>query len=128
MTRGMTRRALKTKERLKMNIFNWLTGHFSNHGKTLWLYKRGMARAKKHDHQGAIDDYTAAIGMPDTPADLKAMVLYNCALAHVATGDDRNGVDALEAVLAMDEALVNVKTMARQKLVRMESRSGKSKQ
>ena len=59
-----------------MIALNWLTGRFSNRGKALSLYKRGMARAKKHDHQGAIDDCTTTIGMPDTPADLKAMVLY----------------------------------------------------
>ena len=53
-----------------MNVFNWLTGHFSNRGKALSLYKRGMAKAKKHDHQGAIDDYTATIGMPHAPASM----------------------------------------------------------
>jgi hypothetical protein len=54
------------------------------------------------------------------------MALYNRALAYVAAGDDHNGVDDLNAVLAMDAVLVNVKTMARQKLARMESRSAKS--
>ncbi len=61
--------------------------------------------------------------MPGTPADLIAMVLYNRALVYVASGDDRKGADDLDAVLAMNEALVNVKTMARQKLARMKSRS-----
>jgi hypothetical protein len=105
-----------------MNVLNWLTGHFSNRGKALSLYRRGMARAKKRDHQGAIADYTTTIGMTDTPADVKAMVLYNRALVHVATGDNRKGVDDLGAVVAMDEAPVNVKTMARQKLAKLESR------
>jgi hypothetical protein len=81
-----------------------------------------MAKAKKRDRQGAIDDYTAAIGMPDVPVDLKAMALYNRALAHVAAGDDPKGIEDLDAVLAIDETLVNVKTMARQKLARVESR------
>jgi hypothetical protein len=85
-----------------------------------------MARARKHDHPRAIDDYTATIAMPDVPSDVKAMVLYNRALVHVAAGDDGRGIDDLDAVLAMDEALVNVKTMARQKLARMESRAHKS--
>ena len=110
-----------------MNIFDWLTGGFSNHGKALSLYKRGMAKAKKHNHQGALEDYTTTIGMPGTPADLLAMVLYNRALVYVAAGDDRKGAADLDAVLAMNEALVNVKTMARQKLARMESRLSKSK-
>jgi len=109
-----------------MNVFAWLTSCFSNRGNPMSLYKRGMARAKKRNHQGAIDDFTTTIVMPDTPADVLAMVLYNRSLAYVATGEDRKGADDLEAVLAMDEALVNVKTMARHKLVRMESRSSKS--
>ena len=84
-----------------------------------------MAKAKKHNHQGAIDDYTISIGMPETPVDVKAMALFNRALVHVAAGDDRKGVDDLDAVLAMEEALVNVKTMARHKLAKMESRTRK---
>ena len=108
-----------------MDILRWLTGHFSHRGKALSLYRRGMVRAKKHDHQGAIDDYTTTIGMPNVPTDVRAMALYNRALVHVAMGDERKGIKDLEAVLAMDESLVNVKTMARQKLARMETRSHK---
>jgi hypothetical protein len=66
------------------------------------------------------------IGIPGTPADLTAMVLYNRALVFVAAGDDRKATDDLNAVLAMKEASVNVKTMARQKLSRMEARSSRS--
>jgi hypothetical protein len=106
-----------------MNVLNWLANCFSNCRKPMALYKRGMGKAERHDHQGAIEDYTATIRMPGTPADLIAMVLYNRALVYVASGDDRKGADDLDAVLAMNEALVNVKTMARQKLARMKSRS-----
>ncbi len=106
-----------------MNVLNWLASCFSNRGNPMALYKRGMGKAKRHDHQGAIEDYTATIQMPGTPADLVAMVLYNRALVYVASGDDRKGADDLDAVLAMNEALVKVKTMARQKLARMKSRS-----
>ena len=109
-----------------MGILNWLNSRFSSRGKALWLYRRGMARAKLHDQQGAIDDYSATIDMPDAPFDVKAMALYNRALVHVAAGNDRNGVDDLDAVLALDEAPVNVKTRARQKLTKMDSRSRKS--
>ena len=109
-----------------MNIFHWLTSCFSGRGKAVSLYKRGMAKAKKHDHQGALEDYTTTIGMPGLPADLLAMVRYNRALVYVAAGDEPKGAADLDAVLAMNEALVNVKTMARQKLARMESRASKS--
>ena len=110
-----------------MNVFGWLTGHFSNRGKALSLYKRGMAKAKKQDHQGAIDDYSATLDGEDTPADVKAMVLYNRALVLAAAGRYRQGADDLDAVLAMDDAPANVKTMARQKIAKRESQSRKSK-
>ena len=56
------------------------------------------------------------------------MALYNRALVYVAAGDDSKGVDDLDAVLAMDGEMmiVKVKTMARQKLDKMKSRSSKS--
>ena len=104
-----------------MNVVDWLADRFSNRGKALSLYRRGMAKAKKRDHRGAIEDYSKTLGMPDTPNDVKAMVLYNRALAYVATGDSPKGVDDLQAVLAMEEASVNVRTMTKQKLKRMES-------
>ena len=109
-----------------MNIFHWFTRYFSSHGKAMSHYKRGMAKAKRNDHQGALEHYTTAIGMPGTPADLLAMVLYNRALTYVAAGDERKGAADFDAVLAMNESLVNVKTMARQKLARMESRASKN--
>ena len=106
-----------------MNVYHWFTERFSNHGKALTLYKRGMARAKKHDCQGAIEDYTATIGMPDTPTKVRAMALYNRALVLVASGDHQRGIDDLQAVLGMDESPVTVKTRARQKLAKMDARS-----
>lgn len=89
----------------------------------MFLYKRGMEKAKKHDHQGAIRDYSKVIDIPGIAADLIAMVLYNRALAHVASGDNRKGTADLDSVLSMKEKLVNVKSMARQKLARMKSRT-----
>jgi len=108
-----------------MNVILWLFGRFSNRGKALSSYRQGLAKARNRDHQGAIDSYTTTIGMVGTPADVKAMALYNRALVYVAAGDDGKGADDLDAVLAMGAALVNVniKTMARQKLARMETRS-----
>lgn len=108
-----------------MNVFQRLSNYFSGRGKAMSLYKQGMAKAKKHDHQGAIDDYTTMIAMPGTPPELIAMVLYNRALVYVAEGDAQKGADDLDAVLAMKKAKADVKTMARQKLAKMESRSKK---
>ena len=109
-----------------MKIFKRLGWQRSVRRMALSLYKRGMARAKKHDHPGAIDAYSKAIDMPDTPAEVKAMVLYNRALALAATGDVRRAVGDLDAVLVIDEVPVNVRTMARHKLAKIDARSRKS--
>lgn len=111
-----------------MNVVGWLKNTFSARRKALWNYRRGMARANSRDNKGAIVNYTAAIELAGVPADVKAMALYNRALVYVAAGDDSKGVDDLDAVLAMDGEMmiVNVKTMAQQKLDKMKSRSSKS--
>ena len=109
-----------------MNVIGWLTNCFSHRSKALSLYKRGMAKAKEHDHEGAIDDYTAAIDMHGIPSDVKAMALYNRGVVHAATGNNPKAIDDLNAVLAMAEPLENVKTAAKQKLVRMERRNCKA--
>ena len=111
-----------------MNIFTWLFGRFSHRGRALSFYNSGLAKAKRHDHQGAIAAYTEAIGMRDVAPEVQAMALFNRALVYVAAGDEEKGVVDLDAVIAMNAALVNinVKTMARQKLARMESRVAKS--
>ena len=106
-----------------MNVYHWFTERFASHDKGLTLYKRGMAKAKSHDREGAIEDYTSTIGMPDTPANIRAMALYNRALVLVASGDNQKGMDDLHTVLRMDESPANVKTRARQKLAKMEARS-----
>ena len=54
------------------------------------------------------------------------MLLYNRALVYVANGDEEKAAHDLDAVLAMTAAPQNVKSMAKQKLARMESRSHKS--
>ena len=40
-----------------MNVFRWLTDRYSSRGKALSIYRRGMAKAKQQDHQGAIEDF-----------------------------------------------------------------------
>jgi len=112
-----------------MSLLKWLKSLFTGRGKALLLYRRGMARAKKHDHQGAIDDYTALIDMPNTPPDVKAMALYNRALVYSADAADENNSKAikdLNMVLATAKAPTDVKTEARRKLERMKRQSSKT--
>ena len=106
-----------------MNFYSWLANRFSNRGKALSHYKRGMVRARKHDRRGAIDDYSVAIGMPEAPANVRAMALYNRALVLVAMGDEQQGLADLNAVLEMHESPENVRSSARQKLAKLAARS-----
>ena len=111
-----------------MNLLNWLQSTFSARHKALWNYKRGITLAKKRNHEGALVAYTAAIDSNDVADDVQAMALYNRALVYVASGDDSKGVADLGTVLEMDGAMsiLNVQTMARQKLARIESRLTKN--
>jgi hypothetical protein len=111
-----------------MNPLSWLQSSFSVRHNALWNYKRGMARAKRRDHEGALANYTAAIDSTDVTDGVKAMALYNRALVYVAAGDVSKGVDDLDSVLEMEGemAIANVKTMALQKLDKMKSRNSKS--
>ena len=86
-----------------MNILEWLTGRLSSRGKALSLYRRGMKRAKRQDHAGAFDDYTATVGMTGVPPDVKAMALFNRALVLAADGDNLLAIDDLNVVLALAE-------------------------
>ncbi len=106
-----------------MNIYHWIVGRFSMRRRSLAIYKRGMARAKKHDHQAAIDDYTMAIGMPQVPADVKAMALFNRAIVYAAADNVSKAAEDLQEVLGMPEAPTHVKTEATRKLARMQQRS-----
>jgi len=115
------------RERMaNMRFFAWLKSRSSERDRGLWLYKRGMAKAKNHDHKGAIDDYTSTIDMHGVPSDVRAMALYNRAVVHAAAGNNPRAIDDLNAVLALAEPLEKVKTAAKQKLVRMDRRSSKN--
>jgi hypothetical protein len=109
-----------------MNVFKWLKSLFTGRGKALLLYRRGMVRAKKHDYQGAIDDYTATMNMPNAPPDVKAMALYNRALVYAANEDNLKASEDLNMVLAAAKAPADVKTEARRKLERMKRQSSKT--
>lgn len=65
--------------------------------------------------------------MLETPGEVKAVALYNRALVYAACGEEQEGMEDLEAVFATEEMLVNIKTMARQKLARVDHRAGGGK-
>ena len=103
-----------------MKIFAWLKSLLSSQYRAIWLYRRGMLRAKLHKNQAAIADYTTVIDMAGVRADIRAMALYNRALVYHATGSESDAIDDLNKVLEMANVAENVKTEAQRKLVRME--------
>lgn len=102
-----------------MSFFAWLKNRFCVRG-ALSFYKRGMRKARKYDHKGAINDYTTAIDMPNASANVKAMAQYNRALVHLATKDTQKAIKDLNLILTMKLTLTNIKSMARQRLIRIE--------
>jgi hypothetical protein len=82
-----------------------------------------MAKANEHNYNGAIADYSAAIRMPNIPADVKAMVLYNRALAYSAIHQDEKTAEDLAAVLEVPGLPQNIKTEAQQRQERIRRRN-----
>ena len=82
-----------------------------------------MAKAKNRDYDGAVADYSAAIGAPTIPADVKAMALYNRALAYSAMHEDAQSAADLAAVLQMPEAPENIRIAAQQRQERVRRRN-----
>lgn len=107
-----------------MGLFDLFKGKNSGRDKALSIYKRGMAKAKRDDHQGAIDDYTIAIEMPDIPPDVQAMTLYNRALVHAAAKEIAKAITDIDIVLSMGAASADIKKAAQQKLAKIKRRSG----
>jgi len=103
-----------------MNILAWFQSQVFSRYRAIWLYRRGMMRAKLHKNQAAIADYTTVIDMKGVPIDIRAMTLYNRALVHHVTSNESAAIDDLRRVLDMADATENIKTEARRKLVRME--------
>ena len=75
-----------------MDLVGWVKNSFSHRGKAIVLYRKGMAKAKQRNYAGAVADYSAAIQEPNIPTDVKAMVLYNRALAYSAIHEDEKSV------------------------------------
>jgi tetratricopeptide (TPR) repeat protein len=86
------------------------------------LYREGMARAEKGDHQGALAAYNSAIDSPDAPDDVKAMALYNRALLLAAEGDTQRALADLKIILDLPISQRDVKLAARRRVDRLQHR------
>jgi tetratricopeptide (TPR) repeat protein len=102
-----------------MNPFSWLSNQFSRRRKAVSLLQRAMKRARAGNQEGAIADYSQLVDDDTTPADVRAMALYNRALVLAAGAETSKAITDLNRLLAMPEAKDEVKTEARRKLERM---------
>ena len=105
-------------------MLKWFKNTFSKPQSAMEFYKLGMAQAQDEDHAGAIENYSAAIEIPDIGPELKAMVLYNRALVFAAKREPSQAIDDLNAVLKMRNLDGKIKTAATQKLDRIKRRTG----
>ncbi len=103
-----------------MNLIEWLRGKCSKKFQAGLIYRRGLLKAKLHDNQAALADYTAVIEMDEAPDDLRAMALYNRSVVHLAQHQQAAAIGDLEELLGIPQAAANVKIEARRKLVRMQ--------
>lgn len=106
-----------------MSLVGWLKSLVSKNEKALFLYKRGMNKATRGDHDGAVQDYTAAVAMMGVQPKIKAMAYYNRALAHLANHDNPKAIEDLLFILDMEDDIPHVKKMAKQKLMRIDRRT-----
>lgn len=81
-----------------------------------------MAKANKRDYEGAIVDYSAAIRTSDIPTDVKAMAIYNRALAYSAIHEDEKAAEDLSTMLEMPGLSERIKTEASRRRERIRKR------
>jgi tetratricopeptide (TPR) repeat protein len=105
-----------------MRFFSWMRQGLTIRASAALLSRRALAKSKKFDHRGAIEDYTSAIDLPGIPSELKAALLYNRALEHTAVGDPSRAIADLNTVLAMNGTLASIKKAAQARLTRLERR------
>jgi hypothetical protein len=109
-----------------MSLVKSLRRLFSGGGKAAALYERGMVKAKRDDWSGAVADYTAAIDAANVPRDVKAMALFNRALAYAHLGNQERADEDLHATIGMPDAPIQIKTSAKAKLARWGKRRTKA--
>ena len=109
-----------------MSFTTWIQSFLSHRGKAISLYRSGMAKANERDYEGAIADYSAAIEMAKIPADVRAMAIYNRALAYSAIDDEVKSVEDLSTLLDLPGVPENIRTAVQQRRERLRRRSEKA--
>ena len=85
-----------------------------------------MVKANNCEYDGAIADYSAAIRAPDIPTDVKAMALYNRALAYSAIHEDAKAAEDLSTMLELPGLSERIKIEAHRRRERIRKRDEKT--
>ncbi len=110
-----------------MSYWQQFLGWFSERGRAMSRYREGMESANQEDNPAAIDHYTFVINARSTPADIRAMAMYNRALVYSAMGDQERAKTDLAGLLALPSTPANIKLSAKQKLARMSTKALRTK-
>jgi tetratricopeptide (TPR) repeat protein len=109
-----------------MNFIKWWTGRFTVRGKAMANVRKGIECAKSHDSENAVKLYSETIHARETPSDIKASALFNRALVYASTGNEPKAKEDLNQILAMKDDLPDLKSAARQRLVRLQRKTSGS--
>ena len=107
-----------------MSLIRWLKSLLSRRGKALSFIEPEWRR-RISATTSAIADYTAAIQVPDVPADVKAMATYNRALAYSSVHNDIKAAEDLATVLEMPGLSQTIKREAQERRERIRRRDEK---
>lgn len=102
-----------------MGLVSWLRSLTSSAARAETVYKRGVAKARSHDFQGAIDDYTEVINGEEATSELKTMSRLNRGVAYSASRQYALARDDLKSVLA-GKVPPEVASAARAKIARID--------
>lgn len=106
-----------------MNFFSRLQNWFSRTGRDDNLMSTAMELAKDKQPAEAIKIYNDLLQSTTASAETKARALFNRALAHSSLKDDAKAVADLKQLTSLPNVPENVRTAARNQLVRLQNRS-----
>lgn len=105
-----------------MGFFGQLANLLSRSGRDDNRLKQGMDLASAKQPDKAIGIYDSLLSSKSTNPTVRARALFNRALAHSAMKDDEKAIADLEGVASMGGAPENVRTAARNQLIRVRNR------
>src|SRR5689334_15602867 len=105
-----------------MKFFDRIQNWFSSAGRDDNLMAKAMDLAKDKQPAEAIKIYSELLRSSTASSETKSRALFNRALAHSSMKDDAQAIADLKQLTAMPDVPENVRTAARNQLVRLNNR------